>query len=245
MSFTDKSAQQRAYDLFSKMQWNDREECGYTQPLMSYSHTIKDISSVTEYTTRKAYDGARKSITVTTILMYVAIGGALALISTALAQRACLLPWDGNALEYVLLGTLLAIIAYMVYAVKRSFSSTIRMYEENIKTFETPDELVEKMKKHATDSCEQQAVKKEQAEIDELASLIANAKRTSNADIAAPSASSNNTETLSNMSDSFPSMPNEFASNDTEYIATPSDKQGETVHSEKDEAETDGTNDIK
>lgn len=244
MSFTDKNAQQRAYDLFSKMPWSDRETCGYTQPLMSYSHTIKDISSLTEYTTRKAYDGARKSITVAAILMYVAIGGTMALISTALAQRACLLPWDGNALEYVLLGTLLAIVAYMIYAVKRSFSSTIRMYEENINTFETPDELIERMRKHAPDSCEQQVVKDERAEIDELTALIANANRASNADIAAPLVSSNGADTLNNTGD-LPSMSNEFTSNDTEDITTSYDKQDETAHSEKDGMETDETKNIK
>ena len=175
MAFANSTDRQKAYDLFSQMTWNDREACGYTQPLMSYSNMPKDISSITEYTTRKAYDGAKKSITVTTILMYVSIGGALALVSTALAQRACLLPWDGNALEYVLFGTILAIIAYMIYALKRSFSTTIRIYEENIKIFETPDELIERMSKHVDDVEEQQAEQEEHTEIDELNNIIAKA----------------------------------------------------------------------
>ena len=181
MAFANNADRQKAYDLFSQMTWNDREACGYTQPLMSYSNMSKDISSITEYTTRKAYDGAKKSITVTTILMYVSIGGALALVSTALAQRACLLPWDGNALEYVLFGTILAIIAYMIYALKRSFSTTIRIYEENIKIFETPDELIERMSKHVDDVEEQKAEKEEHTEIDELNALIAKAHTVSSA----------------------------------------------------------------
>lgn len=173
MDFKNDDDRKRAYDIFAGMTWNDREQCGYTQPLMRYSHIMQDISSITEYTTRKAYDGAKKSMTITTILMYVAIGGALALVSTALAQSSGILPWDGNALEYVLIGTLLAIVSYMLYALKRAFASTISLYESNVKEFETPSELTARMRNDVkSDSNEAKVEKEEHEEIDELKSLI-------------------------------------------------------------------------
>lgn len=133
--------------------------------------TVKDFSSLTEYTTREAYDGAKKSIAVTTVLVYVSIGGALALISTALAQRAGIFQYDGGALEYVLIGTILAVVAYGLYAMKRSLSSAIRLYEGNIEAFETPDELIAAMD---SDSSQEKAdgADDEQGDIDALAALI-------------------------------------------------------------------------
>lgn len=236
MAFANSTDRQKAYDLFSQMTWNDREACGYTQPLMSYSNMPKDISSITEYTTRKAYDGAKKSITVTTILMYVSIGGALALVSTALAQRACLLPWDGNALEYVLFGTILAIIAYMIYALKRSFSTTIRIYEENIKIFETPDELIERMSKHVDDVEEQQAEQEEHTEIDELNNLIAKANTVQ-------PVSSNINDTKDDKNDAVHESPDESAMLDKPVADDSTNIAGSTDTSGIDAAENAATND--
>lgn len=171
MAFASDDDRRKAYDLFAKMTWSGREACGYTQDLMGYSKTVKDFSSLTEYTTREAYDGAKKSIAVTTILVYVSIGGSLALISTALAQRAGIFQYDGGALEYVLIGTILAVVAYGLYAMKRSLSSAIRLYEGNIETFETPDELIAAMD---ADSSQEKAddANAEQGDIDALAALI-------------------------------------------------------------------------
>ena len=171
MAFASDDDRRRAYDLFAKMTWSGREACGYTQELMGYSKTVKDFSSLTEYTTREAYDGARKSIAVTTILVYVSIGGSLALISTALAQRAGIFQYDGGALEYVLIGTILAVVAYGLYAMKRSLSSAIRLYEGNTGVFETPDELIAAMD---ADSSQEKAddADAEQGDIDALAALI-------------------------------------------------------------------------
>lgn len=171
MAFASDDDRRKAYDLFAKMTWSGRETCGYTQELMGYSKTVKDFSSLTEYTTREAYDGAKKSIAVTTILVYVSIGGSLALISTALAQRAGIFQYDGGALEYVLIGTILAVVAYGLYAMKRSLSSAIRLYEGNIETFETPDELIAAMD---ADSSQEKAddANAEQDDIDALAALI-------------------------------------------------------------------------
>lgn len=171
MAFASDDDRRKAYDLFAKMTWSGREACGYTQELMGYSKTVKDFSSLTEYTTREAYDGARKSIAVTTVLVYVSIGGSLALISTALAQRAGIFQYDGGALEYVLIGTILAVVAYGLYAMKRSLSSAIRLYEGNIEAFETPDELIAAMD---ADSSQEKAddANAEQSDIDALAALI-------------------------------------------------------------------------
>lgn len=171
MAFASDDDRRKAYDLFAKMTWSGREVCGYTQELMGYSKTVKDFSSLTEYTTRDAYDGAKKSIAVTTILVYVSIGGSLALISTALAQRAGIFQYDGGALEYVLIGTILAVVAYGLYAMKRSLSSAIRLYEGNIDAFETPDELIAAMD---ADSSQEKAddTNAEQGDIDALAALI-------------------------------------------------------------------------
>ena len=132
---------------------------------------MKDFSSLTEYTTREAYDGARKSIAVTTVLVYVSIGGSLALISTALAQRAGIFQYDGGTLEYVLIGTILAVVAYGLYAMKRSLSSAIRLYETNIEAFETPDELIAAMSMDSA-SDKTDAINAEQGDIDALAALI-------------------------------------------------------------------------
>ena len=171
MAFASDDDRRKAYDLFAKMTWSGREACGYTQELMRYSKTVKDFSSLTEYTTREAYDGAKKSIAVTTILVYVSIGGSLALISTALAQRAGIFQYDGGALEYVLIGTILAVVAYGLYAMKRSLSSAIRLYEGNIEAFETPDELIAAM--NADSSPEKSdGADAEQDDIDALAALI-------------------------------------------------------------------------
>ena len=171
MAFASDDDRRKAYDLFAKMTWSGREACGYTQELMGYSKTVNEFSSLTEYTTREAYDGAKKSIAVTTVLVYVSIGGSLALISTALAQRAGIFQYDGGALEYVLIGTILAVVAYGLYAMKRSLSSAIRLYEGNIDAFETPDELIAAMN---ADSSQEKAndVNAEQGDIDALASLI-------------------------------------------------------------------------
>lgn len=171
MAFASDDDRRKAYDLFAKMTWSGREACGYTQELMGYSKTVKDFSSLTEYTTREAYDGAKKSIAVTTVLVYVSIGGSLALVSTALAQRAGIFQYDGGALEYVLIGTILAVVAYGLYAMKRSLSSAIRLYEGNIDAFETPDELIAAMD---ADSSQEKAydANAEQGDIDALASLI-------------------------------------------------------------------------
>lgn len=171
MAFANDNDRRKAYDLFSKMTWSGREACGYTQELMGYSKTVKDFSSLTEYTTREAYDGAKKSIAVTTVLVYVSIGGSLALISTALAQRAGIFQYDGGSLEYVLIGTILAVIAYGLYAMKRSLSSAIRLYERNIEAFETPDELIAAMD---ADSSQEKAddADAEQGDIDALTALI-------------------------------------------------------------------------
>lgn len=171
MAFANDDDRRKAYDIFAKMTWSGREVCGYTQELMGYSKTVKDFSSLTEYTTREAYDGAKKSIAVTTVLVYVSIGGALALISTALAQRAGIFQYDGGSLEYVLIGTILAVIAYGLYAMKRSLSSAIRLYEGNVETFETPDELIAAMD---ADSSQEKAddANAEQGNIDALAALI-------------------------------------------------------------------------
>lgn len=171
MAFASDDDRRKAYDLFAKMTWSGRETCGYTQELMGYSKTVKDFSSLTEYTTRDAYDGAKKSIAVTTVLVYVSIGGSLALISTALAQRAGIFQYDGGALEYVLIGTILAVVAYGLYAMKRSLSSAIRLYEGNIETFETPDELIAAMD---ADSSQEKVddANAEQGDIDALAALI-------------------------------------------------------------------------
>lgn len=171
MAFANDDDRRKAYDIFAKMTWSGREVCGYTQELMGYSKTVKDFSSLTEYTTREAYDGAKKSIAVTTVLVYVSIGGALALISTALAQRAGIFQYDGGSLEYVLIGTILAVIAYGLYAMKRSLSSAIRLYEGNIEVFETPDELIAAMN---ADSSQEKAdgADAEQGDIDALAALI-------------------------------------------------------------------------
>ena len=171
MAFASDDDRRKAYDLFAKMTWSGREACGYTQELMGYSKTVNDFSTLTEYTTREAYDGAKKSIAVTTVLVYVSIGGSLALISTALAQRAGIFQYDGGALEYVLIGTILAVVAYGLYAMKRSLSSAIRLYEGNIDAFETPDELIAAMN---ADSSQEKAndVNAEQGDIDALASLI-------------------------------------------------------------------------
>lgn len=171
MAFASDDDRRKAYDLFAKMTWSGREACGYTQELMGYSKTVKDFSSLTEYTTREAYDGAKKSIAVTTVLVYVSIGGSLALISTALAQRAGIFQYDGGALEYVLIGTILAVIAYGLYAMKRSLSSAIRLYEGNIEAFETPDELIAAMD---ADSSPEKAdgTDAEQGDIDALSALI-------------------------------------------------------------------------
>lgn len=171
MAFASDDDRRKAYDLFAKMAWSGREACGYTQELMGYSKTVKDFSSLTEYTTREAYDGAKKSIAVTTVLVYVSIGGSLALISTALAQRAGIFQYDGGALEYVLIGTILAVVAYGLYAMKRSLSSAIRLYEGNIEAFETPDELIAAM--NADSSSEKSdGADAEQDDIDALAALI-------------------------------------------------------------------------
>lgn len=171
MAFASDDDRRKAYDLFAKMTWSGRETCGYTQELMGYSKTVKDFSSLTEYTTRDAYDGAKKSIAVTTVLVYVSIGGSLALISTALAQRAGIFQYDGGALEYVLIGTILAVVAYGLYAMKRSLSSAIRLYEGNIEAFETPDELIAAM--NADSSPEKSdGADAEQDDIDALAALI-------------------------------------------------------------------------
>lgn len=171
MAFASDDDRRKAYDLFAKMTWSGREACGYTQELMGYSKTVKDFSSLTEYTTRDAYDGARKSIAVTTVLVYVSIGGSLALISTALAQRAGIFQYDGGSLEYVLIGTILAVVAYGLYAMKRSLSSAIRLYEGNVEAFETPDELIAAMD---ADSSQEKAddANAEQGDIDALAALI-------------------------------------------------------------------------
>lgn len=171
MAFASDDDRRKAYDLFAKMTWSGREACGYTQELMGYSKTVKDFSSLTEYTTRDAYDGAKKSIAVTTILVYVSIGGSLALISTALAQRAGIFQYDGGALEYVLIGTILAVVAYGLYAMKRSLSSAIRLYEGNVEAFETPNELIAAMD---ADSSQEKAddANAEQGDIDALAALI-------------------------------------------------------------------------
>lgn len=171
MAFASDDDRRKAYDLFAKMTWSGREACGYTQELMGYSKTVKDFSSLTEYTTREAYDGAKKSIAVTTVLVYVSIGGAIALISTALAQRAGIFQYDGGSLEYVLIGTILAVIAYGLYAMKRSLSSAIRLYEGNVEAFETPDELIAAMD---ADSSQEKAdgANAEQGDIDALAALI-------------------------------------------------------------------------
>lgn len=177
MAFASDDDRREAYDLFAKMTWSGREACGYTQELMEYSKTVKDFYSLTEYTTREAYDGARKSIAVTTVLVYVAIGGSLALISTALAQRAGIFQYDGGALEYVLIGTILAVVAYGLYAMKRSLSSAIRLYETNIGAFETPDELIATM--NADSSPEKSdGADAEQGDIDALAALIEKAGAT-------------------------------------------------------------------
>lgn len=177
MAFANDDDRRKAYDLFAKMTWSGREACGYTQELMRYSKTVKDFSSLTEYTTRDAYDGAKKSIAVTTVLVYVSIGGALALISTALAQRAGIFQYDGSSLEYVLIGTILAVIAYGLYAMKRSLSSAIRLYEGNVEAFETPDELIAAMD---ADSSQEKAddVNAEQGDIDALTALIEKADDT-------------------------------------------------------------------
>lgn len=177
MAFASDDDRRKAYDLFAKMTWSGREACGYTQELMGYSKTIKDFSSLTEYTTREAYDGARKSIAVTTVLVYVSIGGSLALISTALAQRAGIFQYDGGSLEYVLIGTILAVIAYGLYAMKRSLSSAIRLYEANIEAFETPDELIAAMSMDSA-SGRVDAINAEQEGIDALAALIEKAGTT-------------------------------------------------------------------
>ena len=171
MAFANDDDRRKAYDIFAKMTWSGREVCGYTQELMGYSKTVKDFSSLTEYTTREAYDGAKKSIAVTTVLVYVSIGGALALISTALAQRAGIFQYDGGSLEYVLIGTILAVIAYGLYAMKRSLLSAIRLYEGNVEAFETPDELIAAMD---ADSSQEKAdgANAEQGNIDALAALI-------------------------------------------------------------------------
>lgn len=171
MAFASDDDRRKAYDLFAKMTWSGREACGYTQELMGYSKTVKDFSSLTEYTTRETYDGAKKSIAVTTVLVYVSIGGSLALISTALAQRAGIFQYDGGALEYVLIGTILAVVAYGFYAMKCSLSSAIRLYEGNIDAFETPDELIAAMD---ADSSQEKAdgADAEQGDIDALAALI-------------------------------------------------------------------------
>lgn len=171
MAFASDDDRRKAYDLFAKMTWSGREVCGYTQELMGYSKTVKDFSSLTEYTTREAYDGAKKSIAVTTVLVYVSIGGSLALISTALAQRAGIFQYDGGSLEYVLIGTILAVIAYGLYAMKRSLSSAIRLYEGNIEAFETPDELIAAME---ADSSQEKTddTNAEQGDIDALSALI-------------------------------------------------------------------------
>lgn len=171
MAFASDDDRRKAYDLFAKMAWSGREACGYTQELMRYSKTVKDFSSLTEYTTRDAYDGAKKSIAVTTVLVYVSIGGSLALISTALAQRAGIFQYDGGSLEYVLIGTILAVVAYGLYAMKRSLSSAIRLYEGNVEAFETPDELIAAMD---ADSSQEKAddANAEQGDIDALAALI-------------------------------------------------------------------------
>ena len=171
MAFASDDDRRKAYDLFAKMAWSGREACGYTQELMRYSKTVKDFSSLTEYTTRDAYDGAKKSIAVTTVLVYVSIGGSLALISTALAQRAGIFQYDGGSLEYVLIGTILAVVAYGLYAMKRSLSSAIRLYEGNVEAFEKPDELIAAMD---ADSSQEKAddANAEQGDIDALAALI-------------------------------------------------------------------------
>ena len=171
MAFANDDDRRKAYDIFAKMTWSGREVCGYTQELMGYSKTVKDFSSLTEYTTREAYDGAKKSIAVTTVLVYVSIGGARALISTALAQRAGIFQYDGGSLEYVLIGTILAVIAYGLYVMKRSLSSAIRLYEGNVEAFETPDELIAAMD---ADSSQEKAddADAEQGDIDALAALI-------------------------------------------------------------------------
>lgn len=171
MAFANDDDRRKAYDIFAKMTWSGREVCGYTQELMGYSKTVKDFSSLTEYTTREVYDGAKKSIAVTTVLVYVSIGGALALISTALAQRAGIFQYDGGSLEYVLIGTILAVIAYGLYAMKRSLSSAIRLYEGNVEAFETPDELIAAMD---ADSSQEKAdgADAEQGDIDALTALI-------------------------------------------------------------------------
>lgn len=171
MAFASDDDRRKAYDLFAKMAWSGREACGYTQELMRYSKTVKDFSSLTEYTTRDAYDCAKKSIAVTTVLVYVSIGGSLALISTALAQRAGIFQYDGGSLEYVLIGTILAVVAYGLYAMKRSLSSAIRLYEGNVEAFETPDELIAAMD---ADSSQEKAddANAEQGDIDALAVLI-------------------------------------------------------------------------
>lgn len=184
MAFASDDDRRKAYDLFAKMAWSGREACGYTQELMRYSKTVKDFSSLTEYTTRDAYDGAKKSIAVTTVLVYVSIGGSLALISTALAQRAGIFQYDGGSLEYVLIGTILAVVAYGLYAMKRSLSSAIRLYEGNVEAFETPDELIAAMD---ADSSQEKAddADAEQGDIDALATLIEKAGDTGSEPIAA------------------------------------------------------------
>lgn len=171
MAFASNDDRRKAYDLFAKMTWSGREACGYTQELMGYSKTVKDFSSLTEYTTSDAYDGARKSIAVTTVLVYVSIGGSLALISTALAQRAGIFQYDGGFLEYVLIGTILAVIAYGLYAMKRSLSSAIRLYEGNIEVFETPDELIAAMDADSSPE-KSDGADAEQGDIDALPALI-------------------------------------------------------------------------
>lgn len=237
MAFANDDDRRKAYDIFAKMTWSGREACGYTQELMGYSKTVKDFSSLTEYTTRDAYDGARKSITVTTVLVYVSIGGSLALISTALAQRAGIFQYDGGALEYVLIGTILAVIAYGLYAMKRSLSSAIRLYEGNIEAFETPDELIAAMD---ADSSQEKAdgADAEQGDIDALTALIEKAGDTGSEPAAVSPQTVTSPSTVEKVGES-----NEKPDGDgTEGTADDVAGGGATARTETPAAEPDGMN---
>lgn len=235
MAFANGDDRRKAYDLFAKMTWSGREACGYTQELMRYSKTIKDFSSLTEYTTREAYDGARKSIAVTTVLVYVSIGGSLALISTALAQRAGIFQYDGGSLEYVLIGTILAVVAYGLYAMKRSLSSAIRLYETNIGAFETPDELIAAMSMDSASS-KVNAINAEQEGIDALAALIEKAGATGSE----PTATSRGTAPSPSVAEEGGESAEKPDGDGTEGTAGGVSGSGETDGTETPAAEPDG-----
>lgn len=235
MAFASDDDRRKAYDLFAKMTWSGREACGYTQELMEYSKTIKDFSSLTEYTTREAYDGARKSIAVTTVLVYVSIGGSLALISTALAQRAGIFQYDGGALEYVLIGTILAVVAYGLYAMKRSLASAIRLYEGNIEAFETPDELIAAMSMDSA-SDKADAINAEQEGIDALAALIGKAAGTGSE----PTATSRETITSPSTVEESGESTEKRDGDETEDAAEGEETDGATEGTETPVAKPDG-----